>query len=224
MPTRAMRKDAAEAVYHALKRDITHFEFKPGERLVETMLSERYGVSRTPIREALRRLTEEGIVRSTGKGGRIVPQFDSVEYEDLYAIRVVLEELAVVQACARATPEEIRALRESWNAGFEAPALDGSYVEANERFHLGIAQLSHNEMLSAILRRIHERTRVITMVDFTSRERIETTEREHDAILDAIERQDVATAPALVHSHIFSSRESIEELARRALGRIYMGA
>lgn len=216
------RTEAADSIYTAIRNDITHFVFRPGERLVETTLSERYGVSRTPIREALRRLEQEGLIILSDNGGRLVRHIDIDEYEDLYAMRIELECLAARQACERATPGEVAALRDEWKQGFEGDVpLDGSYAVANERFHSGIAELSRNRPLIEQLERIRARTRLVTLFDFTAQERIDATVREHDEILDAMVERDVLTATTLLREHISESRESIREMVERALGRIY---
>lgn len=215
---------AVDVVYHKLKHDLTHFVFKPGERLIETSLSSEYGVSRTPVREALRLLEQEGLVTVLTNGNRVAPEFDPTQYEDLFAMRVVLEELAVQEACQRGTDQAINALRISWGEEFDGKAvpLDGSYVTANERFHLGVANLTGNRFLIETLVRISDRTRIITMVDFTEPERIAATRTEHEAILSAIEERSPDKARELVRDHILRSQENIGELVKDALGRIYL--
>lgn len=216
------RAEAADAVYASLKKDITNFAFKPGERLVETHLSDRYGISRTPVREALRRLEQEGLVKARSTGGRFVPDFDVSEYRDLYEMRLVLEGLAVRQACERVSVTELHQLRTGWEGGFEDEVpLDGSYVEANDRFHAGLVALSRNKLLCETLGRIRDRLRIITMVDFTTEDRIKTTRHEHSEILDAVEAGDQKLASELAWNHIAQSRDSIQELVYKALGRIY---
>src|SRR6478752_6569820 len=106
--------------YEALKRDITRFHFKPGERLREEALSDRYAVSRTPIRDALRRLEQEGLVVTEGVG-RFVRQFDVREFEDIYLVRAGIERAAAMQACDAASDEAIAALRASWDLQAGAP-------------------------------------------------------------------------------------------------------
>jgi DNA-binding GntR family transcriptional regulator len=211
-------------IYLALKRDITQFMFKPGDRLIEEQLSERYRVSRTPIREAFRRLEEEGLIVSRGAVGRFVPHFNVNQYENVYRVRIALEELSVVQTCEAADDESIASLRSRWARGFEpeAEVLDGGFVEADETFHLGVAELSGNTYLRDSLRRVNDRIRIIRMVDFTSRERIATTRAEHDEVLDAIGRRDADTARKLMRRHIERSKNHVRELISRAIASIYL--
>jgi DNA-binding GntR family transcriptional regulator len=83
----APARRAGAEIYERLKQDILTFEFRPGERLVELELCDRYEVSRTPVREALRRLEDDGLVVARDKGGRIVKGLDISDYEDVYAVR-----------------------------------------------------------------------------------------------------------------------------------------
>jgi DNA-binding GntR family transcriptional regulator len=222
---REVQSERGSEIYRALKRDITHFAFKPGDRLIEEQLSERYRVSRTPIREALRRLEEEGLIVSKGSVGRFIPHFNVDQFENVYQVRIVLEELSVVETCERADDRSIWSLRWAWARGFEvgAEALDGRFVEADETFHMGIVELSGNGYLSDSLRRVNDRIRIIRMVDFTTRERITATRAEHDEVLEAIVRRDAETARRLMRRHIERSKDHVRELISRALARIYLG-
>ncbi len=210
--------------YRALKRDITNFRFKPGERLLEEHLSDRYGVSRTPIREALRRLEQEGLIVSRGNVGKFIPHFDVLAYEDIYRVRIALEELAAVQACSRADNEEVEQLRRTWRAGFErGPVpLDGSFVEADERFHVGVAKLSRNSYLVESLQRINDRLRFIRITDFTVPHRLKATKTQHERVLDAILQRDEAAARTAIGDHIRESERNVRDLITRALSRIYL--
>lgn len=214
----------AAPAYDALKQDITRFVLRPGERLVEDALSSRYGVSRTPIREALRRLEQEGLVVVGESGGRFVPQFDITAFEDLYRGRAAIERLAAMQACERASTEAIEQLRDSWDVLSEkGRKADGGYELSDERFHVGVAALSGNAFVIDTLTRINDRIRIIRLVDFSSSERIEITRREHEAVLAAIAARDPERAGRLLFEHIEGSMANVRELVSRALTRIYLG-
>jgi DNA-binding GntR family transcriptional regulator len=208
-------------VYRQLKQSITNFEFRPGARLVEDDLSARYGVSRTPVREALRQLEREGLVVASAGRGRLVRDISLRDYEDVSRVRLALEELAVAQACDRAKDEAVDELRQSWDGTRDAPA-DGSYVFADERFHSGVAQLSNNEFLVDELARVNDRIRIIRLTDFTDEQRIKTVREEHDAILAAILARDCDHATALMRSHIERSHANVRQLIGRALERAYL--
>src|SRR3954451_23356648 len=106
-----MATTSQDEIYRQLKQSITSFEFRPGERLVEDDLSTRYGVSRTPVREALRQLEREGLGVASPARGRFVRDIALRDYEDVSQVRLALEELAVIQACERATGDAVEELR-----------------------------------------------------------------------------------------------------------------
>jgi DNA-binding GntR family transcriptional regulator len=202
--------------YEALKRDIARFHFKPGERLREEALSARYEVSRTPIRDALRRLEQEGLVKTDGSG-RFVREFDVQEFEDLYRVRASIERATAMQAAEVASDAAIDALRDAWETA------DGGYDVADVRFHMGVAQLSGNTFAFSTLSQINDRIGVIRMVDFGHEERITITRGEHEAILDAIAAREVEQAGALMEAHIRSAMSNVSTLLTEALATIYLG-
>jgi len=208
-------------VYRSLKHSITHFEYRPGSRLLEDELSERFGVSRTPVREALGQLEREGLVVARPGQGRFVRDIALRDYEDVSKVRLALEDLAVAQACERASKEELTALRSSWN-GVPSSDLDGGYVYADERFHVGIAELSRNLFLVDSLNRVNDRIRIIRVTDFTAQSRIAIVQKEHDAILVAMLKGDSEKARSLMRAHIERSHANIRELIARALERAYL--
>lgn len=211
--TRSRNQDA----YEAIKRDIARFHFKPGERLREEALSERYAVSRTPIRDALRRLEQEGLITTEGVG-RFVRHFDVREFEDIYRVRASIERGTAMQAAEAASDEAIEALRGAWEQGDER-----GYDQADVRFHVGVAQLSGNTFALSTLSQINDRIGVIRMVDFGHEERIAITRGEHEAILDAIAARDAERAGALMEAHIRSAMTNVSTLLAEALTTIYLG-
>lgn len=210
--------------YEALKRDITHFVFRPGERLVEEALSARYSVSRTPVREALRRLEQERLIVPHESGGRCVPHFDIAAFQDIYRVRAEVERLAARQACERASDEEIEQLGRTWDAAFrdDPDSPEGRYDLADERFHSGVAALSRNEYLIDCVHRINDRIRIIRMMDFNDPERIPITTGEHRAVLEALAARDADRAGDLLHAHVEQSIQTVRELVSQALERIYL--
>lgn len=208
-------------VYRRLKHSITNFEFRPGRRLVEDELSVRYGVSRTPVREALRQLEQEGLVVAPPGRGRFVREISLRDYEDVSFVRLALEDVAVIQACERASDEAISALQSSWDASPDHSA-DGSYVYADERFHSGVADLSDNAFLRDSLARVNDRIRIIRLTDFTNADRIEIVQVEHQAILGAVLERDVEQARRRMRSHIERSGANVRELIARALEHAYL--
>ncbi len=216
---------AGTEIYERLKQDILAFEFRPGERLIELELCDRYQVSRTPVREALRRLEDDGLVVARDKGGRIVKGRDISDYEDVYRVRAVLEVYAVSELARRSGEIDADALGNGWRDGYSAQTtpLDGSYVVADERFHLGLARATGNVYLVESMQRVHDRLRTIRLVDFTVRERLIVSEAQHLAITEAIRAGDADRAAALMREHIDQSQDEIRSIMLRILSRAYSG-
>lgn len=217
------RATAATRVYDQLKGEIVRLDVLPGERLVELELCERLGVSRTPVREALRRLEHDGMVVSRERGGRFVRLIDMAAYEGVYAVRRALEGHAVRTACAIASDVELDALAAEWRADVDPTTvpLDGSYVSADERFHLGVAATTGNRYLVESLERINDQLRMVRSVDFTDRERIVVSHDQHQAVIAAMHARDVDGAGALLDDHIAQSVTEIQAIAHRIVDRMY---
>ncbi|ADB48781.1 GntR family transcriptional regulator [Conexibacter woesei] len=210
-------------VPNALRRDIAGFAFKPGDRLVEEALSERYGVSRTPVREALRQLEAEGLIESQGTR-RLVRRLDVAELEDVYRVRAQLERLAASLAAERASDTAIDALAAGWDVEQEHADGDAgdAYYGADVRFHDGVAALSGNEFVRTSLQRASDRIAIVRIVDFSTAARIATTRREHREILGAIRARDADRAGALMEAHIDAAMSNVRTLLTAALARIYL--
>lgn len=212
-------------VYTALKSEIADFRVKPGDRLLESELSARFGVSRTPVREALQRLEQEGLIVAPG-GVRVVRHFDLREFEDMYKLRVAIELLACEQACERAPDAILCEMRDAWVEWYRGAAEDDDpeydIAAIEGRVHLGLARLSQNDMLVSTLARINDRIAVIRKMDFLEPERVERTREQHLAILDAIAARDVERAQTLMKAHIEEAQGNISRLVSSALAHAYL--
>jgi DNA-binding GntR family transcriptional regulator len=143
------------APYEMLKRAILSGELAPGQPLVETPLAEWCGVSRTPIREALTRLEQDGLVHHSD-GGLVVRVRSPEEILDIYDTRIVLEAKVGKVAAERRTDHDVRMLSYALQRGRETDASDSSaMVEANELFHRMVWRASHNEALVDLLQRLN---------------------------------------------------------------------
>ena len=222
----APARRAGAEIYERLKQDILTFDFRPGERLVELELCDRYQVSRTPVREALRRLEDDGLVVARDKGGRIVKGLDVSDYEDVYAVRAVLETYIVSELAERdGELGDIDELQYGWQEGYSAQTapLDGSYVIPDERFHLSLARATGNAYLLESMERVHDRLHTIRAFDFTVRERLIVSEAQHIAIGEAIRAGDRAQAAVLMAQHINQSKDEIRSIMLRILSQAYSG-
>ncbi len=175
--------------------------FKPGDRLVESDLAERFGVSRTPIREALQRLETQSMLTRDGRS-LIVASLDYNQLAELYVVRAELEGLAALLAARHATPEEVGVLRDMVE---EDRALLGQPTElarANRRFHKQIHLASHNRFLVQQLDLVHRSMALLATTSLAAEGRDADALREHDAIVSAIEARDGEASAAALREHI----------------------
>jgi len=179
-------------------------EFKPGQRLVERDLCERFGVSRPPVREALRQLDAEGFVQTIANRGPIVAELDFGTVRALYEVRAVLEAQAAKLFAERASQEEIQALHQAVRL-IEAAYDEGSVDEklaAKNRFYDIIIKGSRNELLSSMFRTINERSNLMRRMSMSSKERLPKSLSEIRAIVDAITARNSSKAFELTLVHV----------------------
>lgn len=175
--------------------------YRPGDRLVESELAERFGVSRTPIREALQRLETQSLLARDGRS-LIVASLDHNQMAELYVVRRELEGLAARLAAQHATDEEIRILREMVevdNALTDDPA---ALSRANRRFHKQVHLASHNRYLVQQLDLVHRTMALMATTSLAAQGRGEIAQAEHDAIVTAIEHKDADAANQALREHI----------------------
>jgi DNA-binding GntR family transcriptional regulator len=207
----------AEQVHTALRAALLAGEFPYGQRLVEEQLAERFNTSRTPVREALRRLEGDGHVVRDRAGG-VRPNAPRVSaMRELYEVRLVLEELAVRTADA----EQLTPLREEWEELRSEREEGPDFVYADEGFHEGMARATGNGATVRYLHDINERIRVIRVHDFTTPDRIEATISEHLEILDAVQAERRDTAAALMRVHVERSAAVVEQRVGELLTRMF---
>lgn len=203
-----------DVVFVTLRRQILRGELKPGERLMEIDLANKLGVSRTPIREAIRKLEHEGLVVMIPRKGAHVADITQQELEDVLEIRLSLEVLAIEKATSRMTEKEIRSLKAA-EAGFAELVERGNVDldelgEADEHFHDIIYEGTGNRRLVQILNNLREQMYRFR-VEYMKQENIrETLVEEHDAILRALEARDKDQAVALTRNHINNQYEAIK--------------
>jgi DNA-binding GntR family transcriptional regulator len=206
------QKDAYSLILEAIDTGI----YRPGDRLVESELAERFGVSRTPVREALQRLETQSMLTRDGRS-LIVASLDHNELAELYAVRTELEGLAARLAAQHATEEEIRVLREMAS---EDRALLGdpeAMSRANRRFHKQIHLASHNRFLVQQLDLVHRHMALLATTSIAFEGRGEKTLAEHEAIVDAIAARDGQRAYEAVKAHISKAFETRLKRDARAL-------
>ncbi len=203
-------------VYGQLKRDVADFKLVPGDRFTENELSERLGVSRTPVRQALFRLQQEGYVEVLFRNGWRVLPFDFEQFEQLYDLRMVLETTAVQRLCADDVHVD-RALLDQIAAIWLVPAAERSadirqVAQWDEDFHCSLVAAAGNAEMARVHRDVTERIRIIRRLDFTKQARIDATYEEHAKILRAIQRKRSDAAAMLLRAHIQTSQAEVRKI------------
>ena len=194
---RSPQKDAYALILEAIDSHI----YKPGDRLVESELAERFGVSRTPIREALQRLETQSLLTRDGRS-LIVASLDHTQMAELYVVRGELEGLAARLASRHATPEEIRVLRDMVEADRKLIGNPDALSRANRRFHKQIHLASHNRFLVQQLDLVHRSMALLATTSLAAEGRGAGALDEHQAIVTAIEAGDGDGADKAVREHI----------------------
>lgn len=212
-------ENMADRIYLALKEQIFAFALLPGDRFSETEVAERMQASRTPVREALYRLQKEGFVEVQFRSGWQVRPFDFEYFEDLYDVRIVLEEAAVQRLCDGEQQHPAFAeLLAFWLVPPDQRLSDGAEVSRqDERFHNQLIVASGNRQMAQIHWEISEKIRIIRRLDFTQAPRVEATYNEHGAILRAIVRRRTDEAKRLLRSHIAASKAEVRKITLHML-------
>ena len=210
------RRSRADEVYDQLKRDVAEFKLVSGDRFTENELCERLGVSRTPVRQALFRLQQEGYVEVLFRSGWRVLPFDFDQFEQLYDLRMVLETTAVQRLCADGERVD-RALLEKLTAIWLVPVAERSadtvqVAQWDEAFHCALVAAAGNGEMARVHREVTDRIRIIRRLDFTKQARIDATYDEHAKILRAIQRKRGEQAGLLLRAHIATSQAEVRKI------------
>ncbi|SHI68883.1 transcriptional regulator, GntR family [Shimia gijangensis] len=190
-------RDAYSLILEAIDVGI----FKPGDRLVESDLAERFGVSRTPIREALQRLETQSLLARDGRS-LIVSSLDHNQMAELYVVRTELEGLAARLAARHATSEEVRVLQDMVQEDQKLVEDPSALARANRRFHKQIHLASHNRYLVQQLDLVHRSMALMATTSIAVEGRGEDTLVEHQAIVDAIASRNEDGAYTALRNHI----------------------
>ncbi len=181
--------------------------YRPGDRLVESELADRFGVSRTPIREALQRLETQSLLSRDGRS-LIVASLDHNQLSELYVVRAVLEGLAARLAARHATPEEVRVLREMVAKERTLLGDPEAMSRANRRFHRQVHLASHNRYLVQQLELVHRSMALLATTSLATEGRDEAALAEHVGIVNAIKVGDPEAAERALRTHISNAFET----------------
>jgi DNA-binding GntR family transcriptional regulator len=209
-----VRANLAEHAYAQLKAMIHEFELLPGDRFSENEMGTRLGVSRTPVREALFRLRNEGFLDVESKAGWFVKPIDFDRLDQLYDLRVLLELASVARLCARETdPPELEALKSAWLVPAAERLTDMRTVGAlDEAFHATLVRAAGNAEIAKVHWDVTERIRIVRRLDFTREDRIDATYVEHGKILRAVLQRKADQAQLLLKSHVEQSKVEVRKI------------
>ena len=194
-----------EIAYQKLLAAIRAGDFQPGDRLRETDVATRLSLSRTPVREALRRLEADGIVEHRARIGAVIRTLDHAEVVELYEMRIVLERTAAELAARHAVPAEVDTL-EDLNAAIAAAIDDPARAAAiNHDFHRMIYAATRNRFLLESARALNNALMLLGPTTLADAARIRTVCDQHAVIIAAIRAQDSAAAGAAATAHLETS-------------------
>jgi DNA-binding GntR family transcriptional regulator len=212
------------SIVTALKERIIHWQYPPEHRLTEAELCKKFGVSRSPVREALRILATDGFVKKMPNRGYAVKQYNLREIEELYEVRLALE-LFVVESLAKRGPQEkdeITALKRTWTSLLnDSSKKDEELARLDTLFHETLAHAAGNKTLLRHLRAINERLMLFRMIDFGKADRAQSTCRQHLEILKCIAAKDVSGARRAMQRNIEEGRTNVHTAIKDALARAY---
>ena len=212
-------------VFSVLKDRIIRWEYAPGHRFTEEGLSEEFGISRSPVREALRMLVENKLVDKAPHRGYSVKQLDMQEIHELYDVRMALETFTIerltrIDVPAREWKEQYR----TWRGLRKATITNSSeFAKLDEEFHERLAIWTGNRTLLQQIRSIDERLHFIRLADITTDERLLATCEQHLRILDCIKDKDIECAREALQNNIEDGRKNVDHAIKEALARAYMG-
>ena len=194
---RQQNKDAYSLILEAIDIGI----YKPGDRLVESDLADSFGVSRTPILEALQRLETQSLLTRDGRS-LIVSSLDHSQMAELYIVRAELEGLAANLAAKHATGEEVKVLQDMVNSDRKIIADPSALAKSNRRFHKQIHLASHNRFLIKQLDLVHRSMALMATTSLAADGRGPVAVEEHQAIVTAISKGDSEEASEKLRDHI----------------------
>jgi len=212
------------SIVATLKERIIHWQYPPEHRLTEAELCQKFGVSRSPVREALRTLATDGFVKKMPNRGYAVKQYNLREIEELYELRLALELFVVECLANRGTPmkDDMDALKRTWTGLLNGSSKkDEELARLDTLFHETLAHAAGNKSLLRQLRAINERLLLFRMIDFGKAHRVESTCHQHLEILKRIAAKDISGARKAMQRNIEDGRNNVHAAIKDALARAY---
>lgn len=206
-----------DVVFNTLREAILKGDLKPGERLMELQLAAKLGVSRTPIREAIRMLEQEGLAVTMPRKGAEVAKMTLKDMEDVLEIREALDELAVRIACEKITDEQMKRLTDAKDL-FEMSTRSGDVkmiAEADVSFHDVIYEATGNPKLETLLNNLREQVYRYRVEYIKDPQNYPVLIREHEAILLALKERNVKKAERAMHEHVANQAVAVKNVIQQ---------
>lgn len=200
-------------VYNILKQNICDGVYKPGQRLLETELAASLKVSRSPVREAMRKLATEGLVEEFPNRGVFVKQFSDEDIDHIFEVRILMESHAIRHSQRHLTSEKASALRDRLSSlvkAHEEGRLE-DYIDEDTALHKAIIELAENPVLTEMYELVYSRVQQFRIYSLISKQRFDESVDEHTAIVDAIINGDAAAAAKTNKLHLKLARAKIIE-------------
>lgn len=213
-------KPNAQEIYESLRNMIIRFDLVPGSRVTEMQLADYFQVSRTPVRAALQRLENEGLLSVKAKQGCFIRNIDMLRICHYYDVRVSLENLVLEEIAKLQDLEALQELAQLWqpdqtNFGIE---INEDLKEAEEIFHLQLAKVSRNSVLAGYIADINDHIRVVRRLGFPNKKSVLDTYEEHYRICELLLHGELKKAQEEMTNHI---RKSQDQASRVTLNQIY---
>lgn len=203
-----------DVVYQTLRNAILKGELKPGERLMEMKLASKLGVSRTPIREAIRMLEQEGLAITIPRRGAQVAQMTQKDMDDVYDIRRSLEKLALTYISGKLEPGQVASMRYAQRV-FEEAVADGDHAEIEQKdweFHSTIFEATGNYRLLSIMNTLQEQLSRYRWAYLQHNNQLQKLIEEHRKIVDALEKGVMEECVEATMAHLDSQEEIIKNV------------
>ena len=206
-----------DVVFNTLREAILKGELQPGERLMELQLASKLGVSRTPIREAIRMLEQEGLAVTMPRKGAEVARMTLKDMEDVLEVREALDELAARIACAKIHDEQLenlKSIRDEFKKSLDSGDVK-KIAEEDVRFHDAIYEATDNAKLIALTNNIREQMYRYRVEYLKDQNNYPILIAEHDAIVNALEQRDKEMVTAEMHTHVVNQAVAVKAVIQK---------
>ncbi len=201
----------ADQAVATLKREILACRLPPGATISETLATERFQLGRAPVRAALARLAEEGLVQAVPRRGWVVSVVTVRDIHEVFALRLLLEPEAARLAAAQGENERVRRLDEICALGHAPEDADSAldFLAANRSFHVAVAELAGNQRLARQVGRLLDEATRMLVLGLSTRDRSREMAHEHHALVAAMAAHDAESAARIMHEQVAASRDMV---------------